>query len=123
MLNKYPVPELPELELRIGIGYLTEEYRRGAVGNMPACQATDVQTAIWKKLEEGDEAGAQQLFLRLLPLIVFEHLYGAVAYKEILYRRGVIATPLCREPRPLLDDAARAELSALLAEVGPLFQL
>ena len=34
--------------------YLLDEYRRGAAGNMPACQATDIQVAIWNKLEAGD---------------------------------------------------------------------
>ena len=36
--------------------YLLDEYRRGSCGNMPACQATDVQVAIWDLLEQGDEA-------------------------------------------------------------------
>ena len=39
--------------------YLLDEYRRGAVGNMPASQATDVQVAMWNKLEEGDWNGAR----------------------------------------------------------------
>ena len=30
--------------------YFLDEYRRGSVGNMPACQATDVLVAIWNKL-------------------------------------------------------------------------
>src|SRR6266508_1770941 len=42
--------------------YLLDEYRRGAVGNMPACQSTDVHVAIWNKLEAGDQPGARALF-------------------------------------------------------------
>jgi dihydrodipicolinate synthase/N-acetylneuraminate lyase len=38
--------------------YLLDEYRRGAAGNMPACQATDLHVAIWQRLEAGDEARA-----------------------------------------------------------------
>jgi 4-hydroxy-tetrahydrodipicolinate synthase len=101
--------------------YLLDEYRRGAVGNMPACQATDVHVAIWRMLEAGDEAGARKLFNQLLPLINFERLYGVAVYKEVLYRRGVIQSRTCRAPGQFLDDDDRAELDAILREVEPLF--
>lgn len=101
--------------------YLLDEYRRGAVGNMPACQATDVHVAIWNKLEAGDQPGARTLLNQLMPLINFERLHGVGAYKEVLYRRGIFATPLCRDPGRELDDDDRAELSAILADVEPLF--
>lgn len=101
--------------------YFLDEVRRGACGNMPACQATDVHVAIWNKLEAGDLAGARQLFNGLLPLINYERLYGVAVYKEVLYRRGVIATTVSRAPAARLDDADRAELDAILANVGRLF--
>ena len=72
--------------------YLLDEFRRGAVGNMPACQATDVHVKIWQMLEAGDEAGARTLFNQLLPLINFERMHGVAVYKEVLKRRGVFAT-------------------------------
>lgn len=103
--------------------YFLDEVRRGACGNMPACQATDVHVAIWNKLEAGDEAGARQLFNALLPLINYERLYGVAVYKEVLHRRGVIATTLSRAPGARLDDEDHAELDAILAEVGSLFTL
>ncbi len=101
--------------------YLLDEHRRGAAGNMPACQVTDVHVAIWEKLEAGDETGARQLFNQLLPLLNYERLYGVAVYKEVLRRRGVIATRVCRAPDRTLDDHDRAELNAILAEVEPLF--
>jgi dihydrodipicolinate synthase/N-acetylneuraminate lyase len=103
--------------------YLIDEWRRGAVGNMPACQATDVQVAIWSRLEAGDEPGARALFNRLLPLINYERLYGVAVYKEVLYRRGVFATRVSRQPGAELDDADRAELDAIMREVEPLFRV
>jgi dihydrodipicolinate synthase/N-acetylneuraminate lyase len=103
--------------------YFLDEVRRGACGNMPACQATDVHVAIWNQLEAGDEAGARRLFNQLLPLINYERLYGVAVYKEVLYRRGVIATTVSRAPGARLDDADRAELDALLADVGSLFTI
>ena len=101
--------------------YLLDEYRRGAVGNMPACQATDAHVAIWNKLEGGDLAGARALFNQLLPLINYERLHGVGVYKEVLYRRGIFATRASREPGRELDDDDRAELAAILDDVAPLF--
>lgn len=103
--------------------YLIDEVKRGACGNMPACQATDVQVAIWNRLEAGDEAGARALFNRLLPLINYERLYGIAVYKEVLHRRGVIATTVSRAPNARLDDNDRRELDAILADVDSLFTI
>ena len=52
--------------------YLIDEYRRGACGTMPACEATDVHVQVWEALEAGDERRARDLFNRLLPLLNFE---------------------------------------------------
>lgn len=101
--------------------YLLDEYRRGACGNMPACQATDVHVVLWNKLEAGDEAGARRLFNQLLPLINFERMHGVAAYKAVLQRRGVFATTRSRAPGAWLDDSDRVELDAILADVEPLF--
>jgi dihydrodipicolinate synthase/N-acetylneuraminate lyase len=103
--------------------YILDEYRRGAAGNMPACQATDVHVAIWNKLEASDQAGARALFNRLLPLINYERLYGLAVYKEVLYRRGIFATTVSRAPAQQLDDDDRAELDAILADVETLFAI
>jgi 4-hydroxy-tetrahydrodipicolinate synthase len=103
--------------------YLLDEYRRGSQGNMPACQATDVQVTIWDKLEAGDEAGARKLFNQLLPLINFERMHGVAVYKEVLHRRGIFTTRASRAPGRDLDDLDRAELDAIMADVEPLFRL
>lgn len=103
--------------------YIIDEWRRGACGNMPACQVTDVHAAIWKKLEEGDEPGARTLFNQLLPLINYERLYGIAVYKEVLLRRGVIATNLSRVPGAFLDEEDRQELNAILKDIEGLFTL
>jgi len=101
--------------------YLLDEYRRGCHGNMPASQATDVHVAIWKRLEAGDETGARKLFNQLMPLINFERLHGIAAYKEVLYRRGVISTTVARAPGKALEQFDQQELDVILQEVSPLF--
>jgi 4-hydroxy-tetrahydrodipicolinate synthase len=103
--------------------YLVDEYRRGSVGNMPACEIPDVQVVLWNKLEAGDLVGARTMFNRVLPLINYERQYGVGVYKELLYRRGVIATRVCRTPGKDLDDHDRAELDAILAEIEPLYTI
>ncbi len=101
--------------------YLVDEYRRGSVGNMPACEIPDVQVVLWNKLEAGDMAGARAMFNRVLPLINYERQYGVGLYKEILYRRRIISTAICRTPGKELDDNDRAELTDILADIEPLY--
>lgn len=101
--------------------YMIDEHKRGAVGNMPACQSTDVHVAIYDKLIAGDEVGARRLFNDLLPLINYERLYGVALYKEVLYRRGVINSRACRAPGQPLDEQGMAEINVILRDVEPLF--
>lgn len=102
--------------------YLLDEYRRGAAGNMPGCHSTDLLVALWQLLEAGDHTGARRLFNRLLPLFNFERLYGVAVYKEILRRRGVIASAYQRAPGGFLDAHDLQELSAILEDVEPLYR-
>ncbi len=101
--------------------YMIDEFNRGAHGNMPACQCTDVHVAIWNKLEAGDQAGARKLFNQLLPLINFERMHGVATYKEVLKRRGIFSTTVSRAPGKFLDEMDNKELDAILADVGALF--
>jgi 4-hydroxy-tetrahydrodipicolinate synthase len=103
--------------------YILDEYRRGAAGNMPACQVADVHVDLWAKLEEGDESGARALYNQLMPLINFERMHGVAAYKEVLHRRGIFRTPTSRAPGKFLDELDRRELDAVLEDVEPLFRI
>ena len=100
--------------------YLVDEHRRGAAGNMPACHTTDLLVGLWDVLETTGETAARVTLTQLLPLMNFERLHGVAAYKEILCRRGIIATPTCRAPGRVLDDQDRAELDAILADIEPM---
>jgi 4-hydroxy-tetrahydrodipicolinate synthase len=107
----------------IGSRYLLDEYRRGACGTMPACQAADVHVQVWNALEAGDERAARDLHARLLPLLNYEALHGVAMYKEVLHRRGVIRTNYARSlgGNPL-DAFDLRELDVLLADLAPLLQ-
>ena len=101
--------------------FLVSEFRRGECGNMPGSHWGDIVSVIWNKLEEGDEAAAREMHTRLLPLLNFELMNGMPAFKEILVRRGVIATTVIRSPgRNDLDRHDIEELDLLLSEIDDL---
>lgn len=103
--------------------YLMDEYRRGACGTMPACEATDVHVQVWEALDAGEPRRARDLFNRLLPLLNYEALLPGV-YKAVLKRRGIIASDYQRSHagNPL-DAGDHAELSAIFADMRDLWRL
>ena len=103
--------------------YMLDEHRRGAVGNMPGCHTTDVLVDIWNLLDRGEQKQARDRFNQLLPLMMYERLYGVAVYKEVMYRRGVINTTKRRAPGGELDGADRIELDEILKGVEHLFKI
>ena len=99
--------------------YLIEEHRRGACGQMPGCHVTDVVVALWNALEKGDQARAMHIYKEMAPLFFFETQLGG-CYKEVLYRRGVIACPLKREGPMPMDEVASKYLDQILKDLEPL---
>lgn len=106
-----------------GGSYLLEELRRGSVGTMPFASQPEAFVRIWDAYQAGDVAGARAVFERyILPV---HRLGGAAAgayyhvHKELLRRRGVIATAHVRGPIAPLDDLTRRELDELIAELYP----
>ena len=98
--------------------YLLEEYRRGACGTMPACEVVDAHVPIWNALERGNEQQARALHTKLLPLLNYEAMYSFTIYKEVLVRRGVIASAKTRVPgAAVLDTENSRELDILLEEI------
>lgn len=101
--------------------YLLEEFRRGGCGTMPACEVTDVHVQVWNALDAGDEVEARRLHTALLPLLNYEAMYSFTIYKEVLVRRGVIASARTRVPGAgMLDAENHRELDRLLEELAPL---
>ncbi len=94
---------------------LPAEFTRGANGCMPACEFGDLLTKIVERWWAGDEAGAQDLHTRLLPLINLEN-HDFVLY--ILKRRGVLTSMVKRAPSAYpLDEQDKREISILLKAV------
>jgi dihydrodipicolinate synthase/N-acetylneuraminate lyase len=104
--------------------YLLEEYRRGAVGTMPACEVADAHVLVWNALERGADEEARRLHTQLLPLLNYEAMYSFTIYKEVLLRRGVIASARTRVPGAgRLDAENQRELDLLLRDLAPLLTI
>ena len=109
-----------------GLGgvYFFEELSRGADGAMTGFPYPEALRAIREHFVAGRRDEARALFYRWLPLIRYESQPGATAgtavgiRKEILRRRGWIASALVRPPAPALDAGTYAELAEILAAVG-----
>jgi len=105
----------------MGCKFLVSEFNRGMCGNMPASHFGDIHSKMWNLLEYGDETGAREIQTRMAPLNNYESLYGMRAFKEILYRRGVITSPTTRSPgKRNLDKYDLAEYDTLLASIDDL---
>ena len=110
-----------------GLGgvYFFEELSRGADGAMTGFPYPEALRAIREHFVAGRRDEARALFYRWLPLIRYESQPGATPgtavgiRKEILRRRGWIASALVRPPAPALDAATQTELDKLLAAVAP----
>jgi 4-hydroxy-tetrahydrodipicolinate synthase len=100
--------------------YLYEELVRGAVGTMTGFAFPEVLVGIYTAFAAGDRARAREMFYRYLPLIRYEGqpVIGLALRKEILRRRGVIASSMIRHPGPSLDPGSKAELDELLTSLG-----
>jgi 4-hydroxy-tetrahydrodipicolinate synthase len=103
--------------------YLLDEFRRGACGTMPACEIADCHAQLWNALDAGQERRARDIFNQMLPLLNYEAAFSVAVYKDIMWRRGIIATPTRRLPGLVLDAADHVELDAILADLEPLFTI
>lgn len=93
--------------------FALDEYERGAVGSMPACEFADALAAV---LRDRDRAG----FDRLLPLIRFGLQPGLAwsIHKYVLVQRGVLDSATVRAPARDADAGTLAALAAILAELN-----
>ena len=109
-----------------GLGgvYFFEELSRGADGAMTGFPYPEALRAIRDAFVAGRRDDARALFYRWLPLIRYESQPGATPgtaigiRKEILRRRGWIASARVRPPAPVLDAGTMDELSEILRAVG-----
>ncbi|MBH66027.1 MAG: hypothetical protein CL784_05890 [Chloroflexi bacterium] len=114
----------------MGGRYLVDEYRRGSCGTMPAGHITDAHVKLWDALDAGgvDDDGlqtvtdeARTIWEEMIPSLNFEFMFSANAYKAAYWRRGIIKTPLTRNPaNKALDKLDYEELDTILDRMSHL---
>ena len=99
--------------------FVLDEYSRGAIGTMPACEFVDVLGPVLTAWQSGRTEEAWAGFAQLMPLIVFGLQQGIAwaVHKEVLVARGIIEHATVRSPAQDLDAAGRASLEAVLANL------
>lgn len=103
--------------------YIIDELNRGAIGAMPACEITEVHVRIFELYRGGKLEQARELYNRSLPLLTFQAVFRMNMTKEVLRRRGVIASTHVRVGPVALDEQDQRELGTLLEEIEDLLRV
>jgi 4-hydroxy-tetrahydrodipicolinate synthase len=99
---------------------LLPELEAGAIGTMTGFAVPELLARVVEAHRAADARRARETFEKALPLLVFEAqpVVGLGVRKEILHRRGAIASATVRSPAPALDKQTLAALDGLLGTVG-----
>ncbi len=110
-----------DMEVRIfgGLGgvFLLEELMAGATGAMTGFAFPEILVDIVRLFRSGQLDRAADVFYRAVPLMRFEFQegIGMAIRKEVLHRRGALASPATRAPGPQLDKTTRDALDRVMA--------
>src|SRR3954451_22710604 len=104
-----------------GLGgvFLLEELISGATGAMTGFAFPEILARIMQHWNAGEYDAAADVFYRAVPLMRFEFQegIGMAIRKEVLRRRGALASAATRAPAGALDKATLASLDRVLAWV------
>lgn len=109
-----------DTELRIfgGLGgvFLLEELLAGATGAMTGFAFPEILVKIVSLFRAGKVDDAAEAFYRAVPLMRFEFQegIGMAIRKEVLHRRGALASPATRPPAAALDRTTREALDRVM---------
>jgi len=111
----------PRLSILVGNAglFLPQELQRGADGAMTGFAYPEMMVQVVNRHKAGDLDGAEDLFDAYLPMVRYEQQLGLglAIRKEILHRRGVLASPAVRAPGPKLTAQDQDELTRLMARL------
>lgn len=109
---------LRRVSVLVGNGglYLPQELARGADGAMTGFAFPEMLVAVCQRHAAGETEAAEDLYDAYLPLVRHEQQpgFGLALRKEILRRRGIIASARTRAPGPSLGPRDQEELTRLL---------
>jgi 4-hydroxy-tetrahydrodipicolinate synthase len=112
-----------DLDVRIfgGLGgvFLLEELLAGATGAMTGFAFPELLVQVVTSFRAGDVERAADAFYRAVPLMRFEFQegIGMAIRKEVLRRRGALASAATRSPGAALDTTTREALERVMAWV------
>jgi 4-hydroxy-tetrahydrodipicolinate synthase len=100
--------------------YYPQELARGADGAMTGFSYPEMLVDVYERFSAGDADAAEDVFDAYLPVLRYEAQpgVGLAVRKEILFRRGALASPTARTPGATLTADDRRELDGLLARLG-----
>ena len=100
--------------------FMFEEFERGSVGTMPACEFPALTVAIFEAYRSGDVQKAREMFVRHLPLFRMGTIpgYAMAIHKEILRQLGVTRTGCVRNPNAPLHPSLQADVDLLIKELA-----
>ncbi len=98
---------------------LVDSFRRGIVGTIPGMEFLSAVVALWKALQQGDEAAIYRIYLPLCALVALQLQAGLDGFlaveKYVLHKRGLFTTDRRRKPYAWeLDEETQQELERLL---------
>ena len=96
--------------------YVPQELARGADGIMTGFAFMGMLVEVYRLFESGRTEEAEDLFDLYLPVLRHEAQFGVglALRKEVLRRRGAIASARARDPGPSMNARDHAELDGLL---------
>lgn len=112
---------VPRLSILTGNSalFLAQEMQRGADGAMTGFAYPEMLVQVVDRHKAGDVDGAEDLFDAYLPMVRYEQQLGLglAIRKEVLHRRGVLASPKVRAPGPALSTQDHAEITRLMTRL------
>jgi 4-hydroxy-tetrahydrodipicolinate synthase len=109
------------ISILVGNGglHLPQELRRGADGAMTGFAFPEMLVQVCDLFFKGDAEAAEDLFDLYLPLVRHEQTpgFGLAIRKEVLRRRGVLASATVRAPGPKLNADDHRELDGLMGRL------
>ena len=103
---------------------LIEGYDRGAVGVMPGPSMFDLYLQIVESYRKDDRRRAIEVHTVLVAILnhIRQNVEMIIRFeKEIMYRRGIIASPYCRRPSHVIDEQAGRIFDELYTMIEPYF--
>ena len=109
------------LPILTGLGalYAPFDLEAGSAGFNTGFAFPEVLAAMVDAAGRGDWTRVYDVYARFAALIVFEQQPGVAIRKELLRRRGLLASPRARHPGATITAPAAKQLEAILARILP----